>query len=243
MTIRDLVKGSLRLLGVLASGEEPTAAEAEDALNSLNSMIGSWRNERLMAYAVLPKSFPFVAGKKSYTIGPGGDWDTERPARVTKVQLTYTQTGTADPLNLPVAMLDLDQYQRIVVPETASSIPQVCYVDDGFPARTIYFYTVPTEVYSVVLFCWVGIETFATLDDVIELPDGYERALRYGLAVELAPEYGLEPSATVAANAVSARATIKSYNMPCLIMGMDRALVRGGGAFNWLTGGYGQGMS
>lgn len=244
MTVRDLIKGSLRSLGVLASGEEPSAAEAQDALASLNSLLGSWRNERLMAYAVLPHSFDFVAGQKSYLIGPDGDWKMDRPARVQKVQLTYTQTGTSIPLNLPVQILDLDEYQRITVPDTASSIPQSCYIDDAYPARNILWYTVPSEVYSAVLFCWQVIAGFADLDAQITLPDGYERAMRYCLAIELASEYGTEPSATVVANAREAKATIKSYNMPCPKMQVDSAMIRPGtGAFNWLTGGYGQGVS
>jgi len=42
-TARDVINRSLRILGVLASGEAATASEANDALVALNSMIDSWQ--------------------------------------------------------------------------------------------------------------------------------------------------------------------------------------------------------
>ena len=63
MTVRDLINGSFRLLGTLASGEQATAAEAADALASLNSLLDSWKLEALLVYAILPQTFPLVGGK------------------------------------------------------------------------------------------------------------------------------------------------------------------------------------
>ena len=41
-TARDLITQSLRTLGVLHSGETPSAEEANDGLTSLNQMLNSW---------------------------------------------------------------------------------------------------------------------------------------------------------------------------------------------------------
>ena len=41
-TVRDLVYRSLRVLGVNQSGENPSATEAQDALEALNGMLNSW---------------------------------------------------------------------------------------------------------------------------------------------------------------------------------------------------------
>ena len=236
MTVRDLISGSLRLLGVLASGEQPTAAEAQDALASLNSMIDSWQNERLMLYAILPQTFSLVAGKLSYTMGPGGDWNAVRPVRIDKIQFSYTQNGTPNPLNLPIEIIDLDQYQQFVVPGTASSIPMWVYPDSGYPLRTLYFYTVPTAAESVQIFSWSQLASFATLDDAVAFPPGYERALRYGLALELADEYGVPVSVPNQAKAGDAKAKIKSINSASPLMQADAALISHRAGFNYLTG-------
>ena len=44
-TARDLVTMSLRTLGVLHSGETPSAEEANDGLATLNQMLNSWLYE------------------------------------------------------------------------------------------------------------------------------------------------------------------------------------------------------
>lgn len=44
-TARDLITMSLRTLGVLHSGETPSAEEADDALDTLNQLMNSWRYE------------------------------------------------------------------------------------------------------------------------------------------------------------------------------------------------------
>lgn len=44
-TANDIVKGALREINVLASGEDPTASEAQDALTKLNEMIAGWEME------------------------------------------------------------------------------------------------------------------------------------------------------------------------------------------------------
>ncbi len=41
-TARDLITMSLRSLGVLHSGETPSAEEANDGLDTLNQMLNSW---------------------------------------------------------------------------------------------------------------------------------------------------------------------------------------------------------
>jgi len=52
----DIINGSLRLLGVLAEGETPSAATSQDALTALNQMIDSWNTERLATFFRDPAS-------------------------------------------------------------------------------------------------------------------------------------------------------------------------------------------
>ena len=42
MTVNDLIRSALRTLGVLRAGENPTPAEAADALVTLNGMLNAW---------------------------------------------------------------------------------------------------------------------------------------------------------------------------------------------------------
>lgn len=237
-TVLDLVNGSLRLLGVLASGEQATASEAQDALSSLNDLLDSWKTERLMVYAILPQVFQLAAQQKVYTLGPGGDWDTERPVGIDSMYLQYTDANSGPPpLNLFVQLLNQDQYNQIIVPNTTTTVSSAAYIDDAFPLRNVYIWPVPQVPYAVNLFTWNLVDGFDSIVDDIVLPPGYERAMRFNLALELAPEYGITPSQTLAAGALASKATVKRMNIKPLYMACDAATIRQpAGAFNWLTG-------
>jgi hypothetical protein len=55
-TAGDIINGSLRLLGVLAEGEVPSAETSQDALRAMNQMIDSWNTERLSVFSTQDQS-------------------------------------------------------------------------------------------------------------------------------------------------------------------------------------------
>lgn len=224
MTVRDLINGSLRLLGVLASGDDASAAEATDALTSLNDMMDSWKNERLMVYAILPMTFSLVPGKQSYSLGPAADWTMERPTELDQISYLYTTNGSPV-INMNVPLLNLDQWNQILVPSTTSTIPQWAYLDDALPARNLMFYPVPNIVNSVNLFLWKQVDGFPDINQTIALPPGYQRALRYNLAIEMAPEYGKEISQAVAAVATESKNAVKLKNIKPMYLQCDQSLL------------------
>lgn len=236
-TVLDLITGSLRLLGVVASGETPTASESQDALSALNDLIDTWKTERLMVYAILPQTFALVGGQKTYTLGPTGNWNTERPVGIDSMYLQYTDANSGPPpLNLLVVLLNQDQYNAIIVPNTTTTIPTAAYIDDAFPLRNVSFWPVPQVNYNIDLFTWQLIDGFAAITDTIALPPGYERMMRFNLALELAPEYGLQASQAVAAGALDAKAAVKRNNIKPLYLACDPAVTKRTTAWNWLTG-------
>jgi hypothetical protein len=69
ITAQQIIYKSLRLLGVLASGEAPTAAEAQDGLYSLNSMIDSFAANPQFYYFTDNEAFTLNSAQASYAIG------------------------------------------------------------------------------------------------------------------------------------------------------------------------------
>jgi len=69
----DIIKGSLRAIGSLASGEIPDSASSNDALALMNDMLDQWSNQKLLVFAVQEVIHELTGGQYIYTIGPGGN--------------------------------------------------------------------------------------------------------------------------------------------------------------------------
>ena len=78
-TAGQQIERALRLLGVLAEGETPSAATSQDALMALNQMIDSWNTERLSVFSTQDQIFTWPASFISRTLGPTGDFVGLRP--------------------------------------------------------------------------------------------------------------------------------------------------------------------
>lgn len=68
-TAQNIIYKSLRMLGILASGEAPTAAEAQDSLYSLNSLIDGFMANPQYYYTSLDEAFNTRASQALYAIG------------------------------------------------------------------------------------------------------------------------------------------------------------------------------
>jgi hypothetical protein len=237
MKALDLIKSSMRLIGVLAPGETPSASEAQDAFSVLNDMVDSWNNQRLMLFAEVRQVYPLVVSQQGYTVGTGGDFDTTRPPRITNYGI-ISLNNPAQPLELPMQILTKDQWAAKPVKNIESALPREVWNDGGFPLLTLYVWPIPNVAVNMAIYPWVQISEFADLSKTdYTFPPGYRRCLRYNLAVELCAEFGAPLTPAVASIAVSSKGEIKSLNEPILQMLCDPALVRPGKPiFNWLTG-------
>lgn len=182
-TARNIIKRALQRNGVLTKDESPSGDEASDALSSLNDMIGSWSNDSLLIYARLSESFPLVSGQSSYTIGSGGDFNTARPLQILTA---FTRIGDID---YEIEIIPDTAYDGITQKNISTSIPEVMFYQTGFPLGTITIYPVPTTG-ALHIRSEKQLIEFPSLDTDVELPPGWDRALIYNLAMELAGEYG-----------------------------------------------------
>ena len=235
-TARDLVRGSLRLLGVLASGEQPSAAEAFDGLQALNAFLDSASNEHLTAYVIERLDVPLVPGKSTYTWGvPGGDIAHPRPFQLEGAVLRLVENAYEYPLEL----VDQAQYQAVALKTQASLYPSLVWYEPTYPLGTLHLWTVPEQANVLAVFPWVPLTRFPSLDAPLEMPPGYERWLRYALAVELAPEFGRDVSPVVMATLAQAVAALKRTNTRVPVLGLDPASSgRQAGEWDARSGGY-----
>jgi hypothetical protein len=78
----------------------------------------------------------------------------------------------------------------------------------------------------------------ATLATQMLFPPGYLRAFTYNLAMEIAPEYGVEPSSQVQRIAMTSKRNLKRINNPDDVMSLPYAIVATRQRFNIYAGNY-----
>ena len=90
-TLRQLIKGSMRLIRVVGANETPTDEDMDISKRSLAGLLDSMDTNLLNIYTTTPVIFILEPGVASYTLGPAvnsagnptnADWVTPRPMRV-----------------------------------------------------------------------------------------------------------------------------------------------------------------
>jgi hypothetical protein len=231
----DIINGSLRLIGVLAEGETPSAETSQDALTAMNQMIDSWNTERLSVFSTQDQVFLWPAGLLSRTLGPSGDFVGNRPVYFDDA--TYFRDPVTN-VSYGIKFINQQQYDGIAVKTVTSTYPQVIFVNMTYPDVEMFIYPRPIRELEWHFISVEELTQPATLATELTFPPGYLRAFRYNLACELAPEFGVEPSQQVSRIAMTSKRNLKRVNNPEDIMSMPYSIVATRQRFNIFAGNY-----
>ena len=234
-TAGDLINGSLRLIGVLAEGETPSAETSQDALTAMNQMIDSWNTERLSVFSTQDQVFTWPAGELSRTMGPSGDFVGNRPVLLDDA--TYYRDPSTN-VSYGIKFINQQQYDGIAVKTVTSTYPQVIFTNMTYPNIEMFVYPRPTRALEWHFISVEELTKPAMLDTELTFPPGYLRAFRYGLACELAPEFGVEPSPQVQRIAMVSKRNLKRINNPDDIMSMPYSLIATRQRYNIFASNY-----
>lgn len=229
----DLIQSSMRLIGALESGETATAAEATDALAVLNDLIENWNTENLTVYSTTNQVFSLVAGQAAYTLGPTGNWNGFRPLAIESAYVKFQG------IDYPLQLVDDDTYNSISLKTQGSPIPLWVWFNPSFPLASVVLWPVPADnSVTITMTCNLQFSQLANTAASISLPPGYTKAMRYALALELAPEYGITLRPEVIQLAQDAKADVKRINKGPPLLAFDAMLSdRPGSALGNFLGG------
>jgi len=261
-TAGDQINGALRLLGILAEGETPSASMAQDALSAFDQMVDSWNTERLAVFCTQDQTYLWPAGARIQTLGPSGDFvylvGSESTVPITTQDDEYiaVQDGPTsgqrpillddstffrDPstnVSYGIKFINQLQYNNIAVKTVQSTYPQVMFVNNTFPNISMSVYPVPNRVLE---FHFISVQRLldpASLSTEILMPPGYLRAFRYNLALELAPEFGVEPAPEVRRVAMYSKRNLKRINNPYNVMAMPYSIIARRNRYNIYAGNF-----
>jgi hypothetical protein len=230
MTAGDLIRAAGRLIA-WHPGQSGNSDENAAGLEALNAMLDAWNAQRLAVYAVRRDTYPLAGGQQAYTIGPGGNFNTERPVRIERANVILPQA-----LHRPLEIITVDDWAALRLPDLESTFPTRLYYDRAYPLAKLYFWPAPTESNQVELFTWTKLGRFASLNDTADFPEGYEEAIKYNLAVRLAQELHAPVPPFVASQAREALATLKRLNLPRPVMATEPVMGGARWGFNWRIG-------
>lgn len=196
-TGNDIINPALKLLGVIAQGETPSASESTDARALLNTMVQNWMLEDL---SMIPRAIQTVSlsGASSYTLSP-------RPTRILAAQHNIA-TGISDPVKVATA----DEFSILPNYGGNGRVVGVWYNQDQ---TTPTLYVSPAASTGTLQLYTLG--TLPTFPDLVSnqvYPVGYDQALITCLAVELAPMFGRPVTPEMKLNADNAKAAIRTSN-------------------------------
>jgi hypothetical protein len=230
VTVLDLINGALKNLQVWSPDINLTADEEEDSIRKLTALIESVSNDSLLVYKTTADNFTLAGGVGTYTWGTGGTFNSERPVNVKAC--TVAISGSAGNIDMPVAILQYDDFAAIRLKTLQTNYPQYVYIDGDYPLNNVRFYPVPSSAIPATFYSDKLITTVTSVTDALRLPPGYYRWLEAQLSIDLAPSFQRQASQNIFDIAKSAYRLLSSTNSEPLTMQTDAALMGSGGRYN-----------
>lgn len=222
-----LVSGSPTISGVtvpsnlIANGDlsdTQAVVPAGTTILNFNSGAGTvTMSKNALANVSTPEQF-------TYTIP--GDIKIQRPLRFQNSYTRITSSGNTG-LDYWFDFISFERYNELGFKGVSGPWPTVAAYQPTFPYGTLWIYPNPSQAGEVHLFTDLILSQFATITANYNLPQGYTRALKKLLAVELAPSYGKTPNPLLLKQASEARSFIRALNSePTVTLRYDSDLVR-----------------
>ncbi len=137
------------------------------------------------------------------------------PVRITNA-FTRITVGNGDPmiqgLDYQIRIIPRDKYTALGLKGIAGPWPTDLYYDRTYPLGNMYFYPNPSMAGELHFWTDTILGDLSDINSPFNMPQGYARAIKTNLAIELAAEYGKAVSPTLAQRARVSKAMIKSLN-------------------------------
>jgi hypothetical protein len=198
----------------LRPGQSVSDDAVEEAQRLLNEMVDAWQIEKLMIWAIVGTSYVIPAAGSTWTMGPLGTLAPLAPVRLEGAG--WTRSGYPEQ-SLPVLTLDEWREGRCGV-----------WNDGGYPLATISVRPAAAGGETLTLYAWTPLTSFASPDLQYDFPPGYSLALRWNLALQLAPLASIQKKipdvllSAVQQHAIDSKAAIKSlHSYPPPVLRLD----------------------
>jgi len=222
----DIIKLALKQANVLGVGQSASAEDTNDAFDLLNMMMAQWQRRRYLVYHLVETSFQ-ATGALSYTVGPGGNFNTPRPSKLEAAYFRQVIPSAPYQVDYPLNIIRArEDYDKISL-KNLNSFPAYAFLDTSYPLANLYIWPLPSSLYQIFITTMEQINSFTTLQQTINLPPEYFEALYTNLAVRLGVMWGLPPNQMLITQADVALNILEATNVQIPRLEMPRDLLTG----------------
>ncbi len=207
LTLTAALQQALQELHVLDPGQTPSSTQLSDGLLRANNFLDNWSSDDLFVHALVKTTWATVGGTQSYTIGAAQVIAMTRPVAIVGGAFVNAN-GPGGNLKLRTVA----EWEAIPDRQRQSFILDSFFWDRGDPTGNILLSPVPLGVLTAEIYSWVPLAQFADTTTPLAMLPAYERAIILQLAVELAPSYDTEPSATTQKNLAASLVIVRQLN-------------------------------
>lgn len=210
VVVKDLIRLAMGEFSAARAGESLTPDDAEDGLILFNELLDALNADDRAIYAHAFQTFTITPNLQPQTIGPAGATFTVATARPTAIRGGSIWL-TGDTIRSPLTMRDRDWWRGQRAPKISVTLPTDLYYEPAWPNGSCFFWGIPSAAYDVEL----ELETLfaqVTLATTLNLPMGYQQALRLTFAELFAAHFGQPVPATLTKNAANARRRVWGLN-------------------------------
>lgn len=180
----ELITGALRIAGAVAQGETPTADQITEASEALNMLVKAWQVDGMQLWVTKEYTLSLVSGTAVYT----------PTTKMMKVISAYNH-NTSSNIDIPMTIITRDEYNRLGN-KTSNGNPIQLFHTPNRTDSTIKLFPTPdstSATYNQIIITYQKpFDDFDSSTDEPEFPSEWFDALKFSLAVRLAPEYGMD---------------------------------------------------
>lgn len=198
-----IIKAALRRIRAYDPEESTTISTVQynNAAETLNFILSHWQALGLPIWCRKTVSCSFVDGDKDYTIGTGGDINTEQPLAILDAW-RRDLTDATNPIDTPLRIIGEQEYNRLST-KSSEGVPSQIFFKKEYNGTSnsgatadsvIYVWPVPDSTTATNIDLYVVVQRplldFGATADVLDMPQEWFEAIRLNLAYKIAPEYG-----------------------------------------------------
>jgi hypothetical protein len=170
-------------------GNTALAEDYQDTFSALLSMMSIWNRKRWLVFHDI-ELVKVSTGAQSYSVGPGGDFNTPRPDRLEAAFFRQFPQASGQAVDYPLQILQSREDYNQVVLKTLVSWPAFIFYDSAFPLGFVYPWPIPQgSTYELHLTVKDTLPTFSSYVQTVNLPPEYFEALWSNLTIRLGAIY------------------------------------------------------